>query len=130
MLTPESLIAVILASFLGGMGGFVSGFFLLMLLKKLAMTWKKHAGAPLPRKIVKRGLLVAGGPFILGIFSILRIFYASQTGHDFSQVILLGFYATAGIYSLFMSAFIFTMFEQLYKLADIRVKRNHDFFGV
>lgn len=130
MLTPETLIAVILASFFGLVGGAVSGFFLLMLLKKLAMTWKKHTGEYLPRKIVKRGLLVAGGPFFLALFSIIRVFYASQNGSDFPQMVLLLFYAASGVYFLFMSAFIFTMFEQLYKLSDIRLKKQNDFFGV
>lgn len=126
MLTPETLIAVILASFFGLVGGAVSGFFLIMLLKKLSITWKKHTGEHLPRKIVKRGLLVAAGPFILSIYSIARIFYASQTGKDYHQMFLLGFYAASGVYFLFMSAFIFTMFEQLYKLSDIRIKKQSD----
>lgn len=130
MLNPETLIAVILASFFGVVGGSVSGFFLLMLLKKLAMTWKKHTGEYLPRKIVKRGVLVATGPFLLALFSIVRIFYASQTGSDYPQMVLLMFYSASGIYFLFMSAFIFTMFEQLYKLSDIRLKKQNDFFGV
>lgn len=126
MLTPETLIAVILASFFGLVGGVVSGFFLMMLLKKLSITWRKHTGEYLPRKIVKRGLLVAAGPFILAIYSIARIFYASQTGEDYHQMFLLGFYAASGVYFLFMSAFIFTMFEQLYKLSDIRMKKQSD----
>ncbi len=130
MLTPESLIAVILASFLGGVGGFVSGFFLLMLLKKLLMMWRKHTGEHLPRNIVKRGLAVASGPIIFALFSVVRIFYSSQTGSDYPHLLLLGFYAAGGVYFLFMSAFIFTMFEQLYKLSDIRLKKQNDFSDV
>ena len=122
--------AIVMASFLGALGGTISGLFLLMLLRKLALVWKKHADQKLPKKIVHRGLIVVAGPFVLALFSVARIFYASQTGHDFAQVVLLAFYGVAGLYSLFMSAFIFTLFEHLYKLTDFRIKKQNDFFDV
>ena len=119
-------LVVIFISFIAGITSLIAAGFIMLLLQHMNALWKKRAAKQLPHTVAKRGLLLASGPALLTLFCILRIFIVLRTGHDVSiwwgLLCLLG----AGVYCLAMSAFIFTVFEEMYKLHGMNTTAGTD----
>lgn len=114
---PGLTLATIFFSFIGGVGGLIATLLLFLLLESMNKIWVKKTGAPMPPKILKRGILLASGPMLVAVHAAIRIFFAigGEELHTVWQLLMFGMF---GCYCLLMSTFIYSIFEELNKLHE------------
>lgn len=122
-LLPELAMAVIFTSFVSAVLAAIATSFFMILLQRMNDMWKRRTGNQIPRNIAKRGIALAIGPAFYTVVCALKIFLIITTGTDLSVWWNLLFMILIGFYCVGISAFIFSIFEELYKVQDIEIDK-------